>query len=215
MPKSYIDHLTVTAPSLDAGSKYIYDMLGIAPSPGGEHANMGTHNRLLKLGDAVYLEVISVNPNAPKPSRPYLFGLDHVTDHTPARLVTWVARTEDVAAATAASTEPLGKIEAMSRNGMHWLITLPEDGGLVLDGAAPALIEWHTDVHPAARLPESGCKLIRLEAYHPDPLRVRQLAESIGLEDDYPVYQVSAAQSPYLVAHIETPSGLRVLSLPA
>lgn len=213
MLRSYIDHLTVTAPSLDVGSKYIYDILGVAPSAGGEHANMGTHNRLLKLGDAVYLEVISVNPNMPKPSRPYLFGLDHVTHQTPARLATWVARTEDMATAAARSTEPLGKIEAMSRSGMDWLITLPEDGGLALDGVAPALIEWNTDVHPVARLPESGCKLVCLEAYHPDPVRVRKLVESIGLEDDYPVYQASAQQPPHLVAYIQTPSGLRLLSL--
>jgi hypothetical protein len=39
---------------------------------------MGTHNRLLKLGEGFYLELIAIDPQAPPPGRPRWFGLDRL-----------------------------------------------------------------------------------------------------------------------------------------
>ena len=50
---------------------------------GGEHPRMGTHNLLLRLGDSVFLEVLSPNPDAPPPSRPRWFGLDALRPDSP------------------------------------------------------------------------------------------------------------------------------------
>src|SRR5207302_100047 len=72
------------------------------------------------------------------------FALD---DETPAmlpRLAGWVARTGDVRAAAAAASEPLGHIEALSRGTLRWLLTVPGDGSLPMGGAAPMVLEWHT-----------------------------------------------------------------------
>ncbi len=44
--------------------------LGIAPGPGGVHPFMGTHNRLLRLGPRLYLELIAIDPDAPAPAQP-------------------------------------------------------------------------------------------------------------------------------------------------
>ena len=71
-----VDHLVVCARDLDEGSKYVAERLGVTPGPGGEHAAMGTHNRLLSLGPEAYLEVIAINPVAPAPDRVRWFGLD-------------------------------------------------------------------------------------------------------------------------------------------
>ncbi len=62
-----IDHIVITAPDLGAGAELVRRSLGVMPQAGGEHARMGTHNLLLKLGDSLYLEVIAPNPNAPEP----------------------------------------------------------------------------------------------------------------------------------------------------
>ena len=78
MPPSQIDHLTVTAPSLAAGSAFVQEVLGVAPQAGGEHPRMGTHNLLLRLGDSLFLEVIAANPQVPAPDRPRWFGLDQL-----------------------------------------------------------------------------------------------------------------------------------------
>src|SRR5713101_8875649 len=88
--------------------------LGIAPQAGGEHARMGTRNRLLKLGDSLYLEVISPDPAAPKPGRPRWFQLDELQADAPPRLATWVVRTSDIHATLAACSEPLGNVESIS-----------------------------------------------------------------------------------------------------
>ena len=169
MPPSQIDHLTVTAPSLAAGAAFVQEVLGVAPQAGGEHPRMGTHNLLLRLGDSLFLEVIAVNPQVPAPDRPRWFGLDRMTPDTLPALFTWVVRSADIHASAAAATEPLGVVEPMSRGALDWLITIPADGSIPLDGVAPALIEWHTEIHPAARLEDKGLSLQRLEIFHPAP----------------------------------------------
>ena len=60
-----LDHLAVVAETLDEGVDWVETSLGLPMAGGGEHAAMGTHNRLLSLGD-VYLEVIAVNYKEPR-----------------------------------------------------------------------------------------------------------------------------------------------------
>jgi len=208
---SRIDHIVVTAPDLASGAELVRRSLGAVPQPGGEHVRMGTHNLVLKLGDSLYLEVISANPNAPKPPRPRWFELDDMTPETPPRLATWVARTEDIRSTLAASSEALGAVEAMSRGDLDWLITIPRGGRVPFGGIAPMLIEWRTQGHPAARLRETGCSLLRLEAFHPEARRMSALLESISVEGPISVAPLPAGSRPYLVAHIQTPNGPRTL----
>jgi hypothetical protein len=206
-----IDHLVVTAPDLAAGAAAVRRSLGVMPQTGGEHVRMGTHNLVLKLGDSLYLEVIAPDPKAPGPGRPRWFELDQLKPETPPRLATWVARTDDIRSTVAACSEPLGEVEAMSRGELDWLITIPGDGRLPLGGVAPALIEWRTPGHPAARLRETGCTLLRLEAFHPEAPRISALMRSISVEGPISVEPLPAGSRPYLVAHIQTPNGARTL----
>jgi hypothetical protein len=210
MFRKFIDHLVITAPSLEAGATYVHDALGVSPRPGGEHLRMGTHNLLLRLGESSYLEVIAANPAAARPTRPRWFALDALGADAKPSLATWVARTADIRAGSKAATEQLGAIESMSRGALEWLITLPADGSLPLDGVAPALIEWHSDTHPASRLDDYGLSLRKLELFHPDPERVTRLLKSLAI--DGPVVVEKSAVTARLVAHIETPQGMRTLS---
>lgn len=208
---SRIDHIVVTAPSLDAGADYVRDALGVLPQSGGAHQRMGTHNCLLRLGNTMYLEIISIDPSAPSPARPRWFQLDRKRSITQPRLATWICRTNDIIAATAVSAICLGSIETMSRGVLHWQITIPEDGSLPFDGMAPSLIEWSGENHPAAGLHDAGCSLLRLEAYHPAAPEISRMLQSIGFEGEFSVQPVPQSQSPRLVAHIQTPTGLRRL----
>lgn len=211
-PPCHIDHITVTAPSLQAGADLVRRTLGIEPQPGGEHPRMGTHNLLLRLGDALFLEVIAPNPNAPAPGRPRWFALDSLRPDSLPALSTWVVRTSNIHATAAASSEPLGNIEPMNRGSLDWLITVPADGSLPVDGVGPALIEWHTDTHPASKLPDRGLALARLELFHPDPERISRFLSSIVFEGPLAVSRAPEDTAPRLVAHIDTPQGQRVLS---
>ena len=175
---------------------------------------MGTHNLLLRLGDAAYLEVIAVNPDAAPPGRRRWFGLDdHAADNLP-RLSTWVARSEDIEESLAGVQEDLGLAESMSRGELEWLITVASDGRPALDGVAPSLIQWPRGVHPAPRLKDVGCQLRRLEAFHSDPIRVAALFEHLGLAAAVSVAHLPAGVRGYLAATIATPTGERTLATP-
>ena len=205
MPRSHLDHIIVTAASLQEGVDYVRQALGVEMQAGGEHARMGTHNRLLKLGEKLFLEVIAANPDAPRPDRPRWFQLDEPESVKAPRLASWVARCDYIHALAPAS---LGKIETMTRESFRWLITIPEDGKLPLQGLAPALIEWRSETHPAQGLTDSGCSLVRFEGFHPQPETVTSVLRSIGFDGQFPVSQ---GEAPRLVAHIQTPGGPRQL----
>lgn len=207
-----IDHLAVTAPSLEAGVALVRQVLGVEPEPGGEHPRMGTHNRLLRLGDDLYLEVIAPNPAAPAPGRPRWFGLDALAADAAPRLGSWVLRSGDIHAATAAASEPLGTAEPMTRGAFEWFITIPPDGRQPLGGVAPALIEWCAGGHPAARMPDRGLALESLEICHPEPARVERLLASVGFAGPVVLQPLAAGSTPFLAARIATPGGLRRLS---
>ena len=202
-----LDHITVVAPSLEAGSAYVESALGVSPGAGRKHPGMATHNLLLALGPSVYLEVISPDPDAAPVARPRWFGLDHVLEGTPARLAAWVASTDDIAKA---AVPELGEVESMRREHHTWKMTVRADGSLPLDGAAPLLIQRASGVNPAAALPPRGLLLRRLQIRHPAPSQVVALFAKIGLVSKAPV-TVTKGNECRLIADIQTPSGPRQL----
>lgn len=200
------DHIAVSALTLPEGVASVEAALGIALVGGGAHDHMATHNRLLGLGD-LYLEVIAVDPAAPRPTWPRWFDLDNFAG--PPRLTNWVARCDDIASAVAASPPDVGIPVALRRGEYRWEMAVPADGKLPFDGAYPALIQWHGALHPAQALPDAGVRLTRLEIAHPlaDDLR----AALIGRLDDPRVVIVQGA-GVAMRASFDTPHGLRVLA---
>jgi Glyoxalase-like domain len=203
-----IDHLVITAPSLAAGTKMLHEALGIWPQPGGEHVRMGTHNALLRLGQALYLEVIAIDPAKAKPNYPRWFHLDELTAQSVPRLTTWVARCDDIHTSHAACGGIHGEIQAMSRGDLNWLITIADDGGMPFDGVAPTLIQWQSATHPASRLDDRGCTLVSLTCFHPDAPRLNDMLQALGIDAGI---VVEHDQRPHLIAQINTPGGMRTI----
>lgn len=204
------DHLVLAARDLDVGTAWLERRLGVALAAGGRHERMGTHNRLLGLGDDLYLELIAIDPQAPPPGRPRWFGLDR-RQALPAdrpRLIHWVARSDDIQRDAAASTEALGDILPMERGDYRWRITVPTDGHLPGNGLVPTLIQWDVPFHPAARLPDAGCRLMKLEGFHPRPAPIKAALASLGLGARLDVQSSGTDEAPQLVAYIRTPGGL-------
>ena len=212
MRQTFLDHITVTAPTLEAGAAYVAEHLGVSMQSGGQHPRMGTHNQLLRLGDTVFLEVIAVDPGVAPPQRPRWFDLDRQGACSRPRLSTWVVRSENIDADSRAATEALGAIEPMQRGSLTWLITIPADGSVPGDGVAPAILQWQTPSHPALHLQDKQLTLARLEIHHPEPARIERLLDSIQLIAPVQVLPVPEGALPGLVAHINTPHGIRVLS---
>jgi hypothetical protein len=203
------DHLVLAARDLDAGAAWLERQLGVALSPVGQHGNMGTHNRLVKLGERLYLELLAIDREAPPPGRPRWFGLDRlVLPPDRPRLIHWVARSEDIVRDAAASSEALGEILPCARGDYRWRITVPDDGHLPGDGLVPTLIQWDVPFHPAERLPDAGCALMKLEGFHPRPARIKAALVALGLEARLDLHPCAAGEPAQLVAYVRAPRGL-------
>ena len=201
-----IDHLAVATTSLE--SRELDELLGVPLSPGGRHARMGTHNRLLRLGGGAYLELIAIDPAGALPERPRWFELDEPATQSRLargpRLVHWVARVD--------STElpPLpfdvGLWEQFQRGDLSWQLTVRADGSLPAEGIVPSLICWSGSAHPAARLPDVGVSLEALELEHPRAAEVQRQLDLLTLP-----CRCTAAPMPRLTVHLRTPLGPRTL----
>ena len=200
-----LDHLAVSAMSLEKGVAHVEAALGVALAPGGQHPLMATHNRLLGLGD-VYLEVIAADPAAPRPTWPRWFDLDRFSG-TP-RLTNWIAACDDLEAELAQGPEGVGVPVALARGDLRWKMAVPATGRLPFDDAFPALIRWDGTLHPAGLLPDAGVRLLRLEIAHPQAADLRAALDG-RLAD--PRVVIVAGPEKAMQASFATPGGTRVL----
>ncbi len=207
-----LDHLVVAATDLTSGAAWLEARLGVSLAPGGRHVAMGTHNRLLRLGEGIYLELIAVDPEGVAPPRPRWFGLDgeamraRVADGP--RLIHWVARTNAIdALAPRAGLAPT-EILPMARGDYRWRIGVPTNGHLPGGGLLPTLIQWDVPFHPAERLPDSGCVLIKLEAFTPHADEIRGGLAALGLGRALDVQPAAAGEPDEFVAYLRCSRGL-------
>jgi hypothetical protein len=190
-----LDHLVIAAQTLEQGVAWCEATLGATPAPGGKHPLMGTHNRLLSIAaprfEQAYLEIIALDPEAAPPGYARWFGLDDPSLQQALRagprLVHFVARVPDLAAASAAWAAldlQSGAAVAVSRDTprgrLEWLITVRKDGRPQHHGALPTLIQWGT-AHPAQSLPDSGVSLRATSVSAPRREPLMRAFVSIGL----------------------------------
>jgi hypothetical protein len=217
---SFIDHLVIAADTLDHGVQWCEATLGVTPGPGGEHALMGTHNRLLRIATPqyprAYLEIIAIDSAARQPARRRWFDLDDLAlqhqVHEQPRLVHFVARTADAAAALRAlrllgiERGPLVAAERASPAGLlRWQISVRRDGQRLFYGGLPTLIEWGA-MHPADAMPDAGLALRSLRVCHPRAAAVRAAHAAIGLQG-----ATVEEGAPNLAAILATPNGVVII----
>ena len=201
----HLDHLVISGESRDIAADVTAATLGVSLLPGGAHPHFATHNHLLKLDGRLYLETISVDPNATPRQVPRWFGLDSFEG--PPRLTNWVCWTDDLETLVRDLPEA-GKIVALERGDLRWRMAVPETGKSAYDGAFPALMQWDTDRHPATTLQESGCTLDSLTVIHPQADRLHQrLAPYL---DDARIHFEQG--SPHLTARLTCPAGEKTLT---
>ena len=210
-----IDHLVLGAGSLAQGLEYVRERLGVDMPFGGVHAKMGTHNHLMQLGNEIFLEIIAIDPDIEPPVRPRWFGLDDAfvrqrIEIQPA-LLAWVVNTQDIHRLMKQAAFSLGTAELITRGDLSWYFALPEDGRLIAGGMLPYAIEWQTDRHPSANMADRGCRLQCLEIYHPYPRWLESMLTSIGAPDLVTIKALTKNATPFMIAHIDTPSGVREL----
>ncbi|MGE0358024.1 MAG: VOC family protein [Burkholderiales bacterium] len=213
-PGLALDHLVVGARTLEEGTRWLEARVGAATVAGGRHARMGTHNRLLSLGEGTYLEIIAIDPQAPPPGRPRWFALDSpaMADRLASGpvLIHWVARTGDLDAARDAAPDLVGEALDLERGDYRWRIGVRADGELPAGGAFPSLIQWLGERHPAAALPAAGCRLERLSVRTPDAAGLEARLRALGLAESAPVEFVQG-EAAGISAELRSPRGLVLL----
>lgn len=195
------DHIVVSARTLEEGIAAVSQKLGVPLANGGKHRAMGTHNRLLGLGD-IYLEVIAIDPDAPCPSHPRWFDLDHF-DAEP-QITHWAASVYDLDKTLNELPSSAGTPRALARADLLWRMAVPEDGRLPWNGGFPGLVQWQGGLHPSHLLPQYQIRLEMFEIFHPDDDTLRHLLK--GRISDRRIAILPAA-APRFRARFSTPSG--------
>lgn len=201
-----LDHIAISAETLNEGRSFVEDALGVPMQPGGEHAVFSTHNALLGLEDGLYLEAIAVNRDASVPDRPRWFDLDRFKG--PPRLTNWICRVGNLADILTRIPIDLGQPVELVRGDLRWQMAVPANGILPFDNRAPAVIAWKTDAHPATRLTGQGVRLRRLVVFHP---QAERLSEHLRphLADHRVAFETGA---PGYLARFDTPHGAREIT---
>ena len=72
-----LDHLVIGAVTLEEGTEFVEDILQTKLSNIGYHKDMGTHNRVIKISNEVYLEVVAIDPKINNLKNRKWFNLDN------------------------------------------------------------------------------------------------------------------------------------------
>ena len=177
------DHIAITAETRESGCSEFQATTGIELPLGGEHPLMGTHNCVTSLGDDTFLELITIDPDAPKPPHKRWFALDDVK---PNGLIAHavVLRSDDLdgdlVKAKSLSVD-LGAPLALTRGDMTWRFAVRDDGAIPLDGAAPMLMQWDNPVpHPASKMQDQGIRLNGIKVVSPHATKLSELYDALG-----------------------------------
>lgn len=209
-----LDHLTVIAPTLAEGVSHVKSCLGLDVPFGARHDYMGSHNHRLQLGNSVYLEIVALEPAGIEPDRARWFGLNNQEQvradwDAGRRLRGWVANTDAMDAVVSTHGEAVGEKVSLPTADPTFAFTIPKDGSLPLDGAAPSIIDHRGDTSYIATIPDLGARLHSLILEHPDPAGIAVLYRELAIENPPEIVQGLKVRYRAL---IETPTGLKELT---
>ncbi len=72
-----LDHIVLGACTLERGTEFVEDILQAKMSDIGYHKDMGTHNRVIRINDDVYFEVVAIDPEIKNFKHRRWFNLDN------------------------------------------------------------------------------------------------------------------------------------------
>ena len=189
MALSTIDHIVIGAANLEKATEKVESLLQTKFSTSGKHSLMATHNRLARLQNSAYMEIIATDPTATFPKsctrEKRWFSLD--SSKTKRRFslgpqpLCWVVAVNNIEqAASNCGYEP-GRVTEMSRGDFRWKLTVPDSGELSENGVLPVLIEWPNAKNPAQMMPKSGLILKQLLLSHPNPNSIERILSELDI----------------------------------
>jgi len=199
-----LDHLLYATPDVDATVTELEERFGVAFAGGGRHPDWGTRNRILPLGNRLYLEVIGPDEARDDMDGKRILGVDRLE----APSLMWWAVRPFLLPLTCGEFETAGYVpgeiiqgrrELADGSTLAWQMTDPHVR--LLDGLLPLVIDWDYDSgHPGdAETPGITLEDLRLE--HPDHAELGTSFLHLGLPE------VRAGEAPALIATFTTPNG--------
>ena len=189
MAMSNIDHIVIGAANLENATKKVEGLLQTKFSTSGKHSLMATHNRLARLQNSVYMEIIAIDPSASFPKSCFQekrwFSLDSAA--TQRRLLKgpqplcWVVAVNNIEQSALNCGYSPGRITEMSRDDFRWRLTGPNNGDLAAGGILPVLIEWPKGKNPAEGMPKSNLVLEQITLSHPSPNFIERILSAMDI----------------------------------
>ena len=215
MALSTIDHIVIGAANLEKATEKVESLLQTKFSTSGKHSLMATHNRLARLQNSAYMEIIATDPSATFPKsrtrEKRWFSLD--SDKTKRRLsrapqpLCWVVAVNNIEQSASNCGYSPGRITEMSRDDFRWKLTVPKNGDLSAGGVLPVLIEWPNAKNLAEVMPKSGLILKQLLLSHPNPNSIERILSRLDISGPIDV----RLGEPALQFSFEKPDGSNVL----
>jgi hypothetical protein len=210
-----IDHIVIGAANLEKATKKVEGLIKTKFSTSGKHSLMATHNRLVRLQNSAYMEIIAIDPSASFPKsctrEKRWFSLD--SNKTKRRLslapqpLCWVVAVNNIEqTASNCGYEP-GRITEMSRGDFRWKLTVPDSGELSEGGVLPVLIEWPKGKNPADVMPESNLVLKQITLFHPSPNFIEHILSAMDISGPIKI----KFGEPAIQFTFRTPNGNNVL----
>ncbi|MDB3880233.1 VOC family protein [Alphaproteobacteria bacterium] len=210
-----IDHIVIGAANLEKATKKVEGLIKTKFSTSGKHSLMATHNRLVRLQNSAYMEIIAIDPSASFPKsctrEKRWFSLD--SNKTKRRLslapqpLCWVVAVNNIEqTASNCGYEP-GRITEMSRGDFQWKLTVPDSGELSEGGVLPVLIEWPKGRNPADVMPESNLVLKQITLLHPSPNFIQHILSAMNISGPIKI----KLGEPAIQFTFRTPNGNNVL----
>ena len=162
-----LDHIVFGSFTLDEGTKFVENILQAKLSEIGYHKDIGTHNRVIRISEKVYLEVIAIDPKTSKLNNRKWFNLDNSKLQSKLKkspqVIGYVIESDDVNI-----TKYYDPFFESSRDIYKWQFAMPTFKNNILDseiieaGMIPSLISWKSD-KPVYQMKKNQFELISLE----------------------------------------------------
>ena len=162
-----LDHIVFGSFTLDEGTKFVENILQAKLSEIGYHKDIGTHNRVIRISEKVYLEVIAIDPKTSNLNNRKWFNLDNSKLQSKLKkspqVIGYVIENDDMNI-----TKYYDPFFDSSRDIYKWQFAMPTfnknilDSEIIEEGMIPSLISWKSD-KPVYQMTKNQFELISLE----------------------------------------------------
>ncbi len=162
-----LDHIVFGSHTLEEGTVFIENILQAKLSDIGYHKDMGTHNRVIRISEKVYLEVVAIDSKRKNLKNRKWFNLDNSNLQLKLRnspqIIGYVIEHKD-----RNINKYYDSFFEASRDSYKWKFAMPTFDNSILDseiieaGMIPSLISWESE-KPIYQMKKNQFELISLE----------------------------------------------------